>query len=99
MKIMIEVSGGVVTNIVATQEVSIYLIDHDNLEEKGSAVDAEQAMQPYLVTYEEGHIAIPGGSETPIFDAALDEALDPYRVELDPSEGSDFHHGETGAIA
>jgi hypothetical protein len=59
MKIMIEVSGGVVTNIVSTEECSIYLIDHDNIKERcdGEAMicitDAKQAMQPYRVTYEE----------------------------------------------
>lgn len=31
MKIMIEVSGGNVNNIVATENVEIFLVDHDNL--------------------------------------------------------------------
>lgn len=73
MKITIEVSGGAVTNIVATQECSIYLIDHDNMAEKGSVDDAKQAMQPYRITWEEGL------DDTPDFDACLDETLYDYQ--------------------
>ena len=83
MKIMIEVSGGMVTNIAATQEVSIYLIDHDNLKvsaghDPDGAVslsdieDARQAMQPHRITWEEGC------EKTPEFDECLTEALADY---------------------
>lgn len=34
MKMIIEVSGGCITSITATQECSIYLVDHDNLRER-----------------------------------------------------------------
>ena len=63
MKLMIEVSGGCVCNIVATEEVSIYLIDHDNMEEKDGKEDARKAFQPYLICTPEE------------FQEALDEAL------------------------
>lgn len=68
MKIMIEVIGGNVCNIVATEEVSIFLIDHDNLinvavtklrSEKGNATinkdlaEARKAQQPDLICDEE----------------------------------------------
>jgi hypothetical protein len=35
----------------------------------------------YLNTKEGGHVAIPGGSETPEFDECLKEALEPYQEE------------------
>ena len=31
---MVEVKGGMVVNITATDEVSIYLVDHDNIKDK-----------------------------------------------------------------
>jgi hypothetical protein len=46
MKIIIEVSGGVVSNIVATEEVSIFLVDHDNLSAEGSTEEARQEREP-----------------------------------------------------
>lgn len=73
MKIMIEVSGGCITNIVATQECSVYIVDHDNLRECGAPVeDYREAMQPYRTTYEEGL------EETPVFDECLQETLAEY---------------------
>jgi hypothetical protein len=39
MKIMIEVNGGVVCSIHSTQDCEIYLIDHDNIKEKGDSID------------------------------------------------------------
>jgi formate dehydrogenase maturation protein FdhE len=45
MKIMIEVSGGSVTNVTATQECSIYLIDHDSLKEREDDESLEGAKQ------------------------------------------------------
>ena len=53
MKIMISVNGGVVQDIVATEPISIYLIDHDNIREKGGDTeDAKQAFQPWGVVSE-----------------------------------------------
>ena len=77
MKMMIEISGGCLVCITATQECSIYLVDHDNLREgtQKTILHAEEAMQPDCITNEEGQ------DETPIFDAALDEALLEYRIE------------------
>ena len=50
MKIIIEVSGGVVSNIVATEEVSIFLVDHDNLAEGGTGTEeARAALEPDTV--------------------------------------------------
>lgn len=72
MKIMIEVSGGVVNNIVATQECSIYLVDHDNIKERGeNTLNAREAFQPDYITYE-------GHAETPKFNHSLNEALEEY---------------------
>jgi hypothetical protein len=79
MKIMIEVSGGVVCNIVATQECSIYLVDHDDIkmriegEANDPLLDAKESMQPYFVSYEEGE------ENTPIFDEHLNDALSDYQ--------------------
>ncbi|MGO9014680.1 MAG: hypothetical protein ACLQF0_06835 [Dissulfurispiraceae bacterium] len=44
-KLIIEVSGGVVTNIVATDDIAIFLVDHDNIKEKGD--DTDNARQPF----------------------------------------------------
>ena len=47
MKILVEVDKGMVVNITTTEEVSIYLVDQDNIREKdGNTEDAEQAFQP-----------------------------------------------------
>jgi hypothetical protein len=80
MKIMIEVSGGLVNNIIATGECSIYLVDHDEVE-RGETIadaieDAKRAFQPDRITSEEG------GAETPEFDRCLDEAVAEYKEEL-----------------
>ncbi len=75
MKIIIEVLGGVVNNIIATDDVSIFLIDHDNIKEKGSPVDAKQAFQPDRITWE---MDSDDNDTTPIFDKAFDEILQCY---------------------
>jgi len=78
MKMIIEVSGGAVVCVTATQECSIYLIDHDNLKQrreggaKDPVADAKQAMQPDTITWEEGL------EKTPQFDSYIDEALSEY---------------------
>ena len=43
---IIEVSGGVVTNILATEPVSIYLIDHDAIEAGDDPTELATAQQP-----------------------------------------------------
>jgi hypothetical protein len=70
MKIMIEVSGGVVTNITATDEVSIYLIDHDNLEAGDNAFEKREAIQPDCIYWDEVD-----------FDEALEQVLGEYEGE------------------
>jgi hypothetical protein len=53
MKLLIIVSGGVVQNIVATEPVEIYLVDHDNLKERGESVTSAQiAQEPSLICNE-----------------------------------------------
>lgn len=69
MQIMIEVSGGVVCSVTATDEVSIYLIDHDNIKEKGEDIaHALEAMQPDCICNSEAE-----------FMEKLDESLSEYR--------------------
>lgn len=41
-KIMIEVSGGVVVNVTTTEEMEIFIVDHDSLE-SGLEEDFENA--------------------------------------------------------
>lgn len=67
MKIMIEVSGGVVTNITATDEVSIYLIDHDNLSDGDNVFDRRDAQQPDCIYWDEVD-----------FNEALEQVLSEY---------------------
>ncbi len=68
MKLLITVHGGVVCNILASEPVSIYLIDHDNIKEKGGDTrEARQAMQPYGIIQESG------------FQACIDEELEDYK--------------------
>jgi hypothetical protein len=54
MKMIIEVSGGLVQNIIATEECSIYLIDHDNLKDRGGDLEeVQQAQQPDCIYWDE----------------------------------------------
>ena len=83
MKIMIEVRGGLVNNIVATGEISIYLVDHDEVE-RGETVeemieDATRAFQPDRITWE---LHNDSNDVTPEFDKCLEEAVDECREEL-----------------
>ena len=86
MKMIIEVSGGVVQNIIATNKISIYIIDHDNIKatcgySPNGEVNIEElaeirrAQQPDFITWEEGE------ELTPLFDGELDDALDEYDPE------------------
>ena len=54
MKIMIEVSGGSVTGITATDDCEIYLVDHDDIENRNfHPVDnAVEVMHPDCITGE-----------------------------------------------
>ena len=70
MKIMIEVNGGVVQNIVATEEISIHVVDHDDLSDNDfDSCYPRQAQQPDLICDEEQ------------FEEELSEALKSYEVE------------------
>ena len=77
MKIMIEVSGGTVCNVTATQECSVYIVDHDNLKCRDDQLPgveiAKEAMQPDHITWEECD------DITPFFDRYLNEALEEYK--------------------
>ncbi len=68
-KILIEVSGGIVSNIVTTGDISIYLVDHDNIKEKGELT--YHARQPFVPD------RICGDSE---FAEVLEEVLQEYTV-------------------
>jgi len=71
MKMIIEVSGGTVCNITATDEVSIYIVDHDILKERDPSEvqfnDAREAMQPDCIYQDERD-----------FNKALETALGEY---------------------
>jgi len=50
MKLIIEVVGGCISNIIATEEVSIHIVDHDNIKEKGDSTNgARESYQPDLI--------------------------------------------------
>ena len=85
MKILIEVKGGMVTSVTATEDCEIYLIDHDNMEEMGWSAESDklEVMHPDCVTNEGGHVAGPGASEYPEFDKLLRESLAEYEVSPD----------------
>lgn len=81
MKMMIEVQGGVVVSITATQECSLYIVDHDNIKTMydldgtmANTTYAREAMQPDCITWEESE------DNTPEFDGFLDEALSEYET-------------------
>ena len=84
MKIMIEVSGGVVQNITATDEVSIYLIDHDDLRDSGintGPYGSKCAQQPDCIYWDETD-----------FDEALEQVLSEYEntEAWEPEEVRDY---------
>tara|TARA_Y100000310_G_C20402691_1_gene678188 strand:- start:193 stop:423 length:231 start_codon:yes stop_codon:yes gene_type:complete len=74
MKMMIEVRGGVIQNIAATEEISIHIVDHDNLGDSDGIgreeliEDTRQAQQPDLITH--------GDDER--FQTTLNETLQEY---------------------
>ena len=73
MKMIIEVSGGLVQNITATEECSIYLIDHDVLKERGiddSYGGDRQAQQPDCIYWDEAD-----------FDEALSQIFAEYETD------------------
>lgn len=69
MKIMIEISGGVVTCVSSTEDCDVYIVDHDNLKERGD--DGESMRHPYHPDF----ISNEDHSNTPIFDANIEEAI------------------------
>ena len=71
MKIMIEVSGRVVTGVTATGDCEIYLVDHDDIDERGCNAQNNivEVMHPDCVTCE---IDL---DETPEFDKLLKEVM------------------------
>jgi hypothetical protein len=80
MKLIIEVRRGLVQNIIATGEVSIYIVDHDNIRERGlgnpeDLAEIRRAQQSYFITWEDGE------ELTPLFDGQLDEILNEYDPE------------------
>lgn len=61
MKILIEVLGGTVTNIGATEDVEIYIVDHDDLKDSWHPAidDIKNAYEPDEIWTEEdfmGHL-------------------------------------------
>lgn len=77
MKLMIEIKGGALVCVTATEECSIYLVDHDDLEERGwdPKEDKLEVMQPDCIT---GELHSDCNDETPEFDRLLNEALEEY---------------------
>ena len=69
MKVMIEVRGGMVACVSATEDCSIYIIDHDNLKERGD--DGEAMKEPYHPDF----ISNEPLNNTPIFDAQVEDAI------------------------
>ena len=95
MKMIIEISGGVVANIVSTDECEIFIVDHDNLKECGEEYQ-KQAYQPDCVTYEDTSDP-PPFDETPEFDRILAEIVEPYWDEtIYQQESERVGGGDTG---
>jgi hypothetical protein len=69
MKIMIEVRGGMVACVSSTQDCSIYIVDHDNLKERGD--DGESMREPYHPDFISNELS----NRTPIFDAQVEDAI------------------------
>lgn len=80
MKIFIEVNGGAICNIVSTEDCKIYILDHDNMREKGWTTEDELSIySPATCT---GELDSDDNDETPEFDKLLAESLSEY----DPEE-------------
>jgi len=83
MKIIIEVSGGTVTNITATDEVSIYIIDHDELKERcgyRATEDAREAMQPDCICHDD--VDFTEELETALADYENQETWEPEEIRV-----------------
>ena len=74
MKIMIEVRGGTVQNIVASEAIEIFLVDHDNLE-RADSEGAEYAEQDKMDIMEpmQPHCIIPDVNRA--FETHVEEAI------------------------
>jgi hypothetical protein len=83
MKIAIEISGGVICNIVSTEDVKIYLVDHDIINTCDPTADAlsnaRSPFHPDRITRENDS---DDNDTTPEFDKLLAESL----AEYDPEE-------------
>jgi hypothetical protein len=72
MKILIEIRGGCFINATATDDVQIYIVDHDNLPDEEEIKEFHPADN---VTYE------PDDEDTPAFDEILEEIAKECRRE------------------
>ena len=71
MKILLEIQGGNIVNITATEEVSIHTVDHDCLKcRECNPKEYQQAQQPDLICDDE------------TFQEKLDEALEDYQKDI-----------------
>jgi rubrerythrin len=80
MKILIEVLGGCITNIVSTDDVSIFIVDHDNIKEKGNIETAKQCYHADTVT---GEWDSDDNDNTPLFDKHLDDIIEEYQEDME----------------
>ncbi len=77
-RVLIEVSGGLVTNIIADAEVRVNVVDHDNLEEPDDPIeemdldDAKEFEHPDEITTPEA------------LDAYLGNIIERYRTRENP---------------
>lgn len=47
VKLLIEIDGGMIQNVISTKDIDIYIIDHDNIKEKGEDTTiAETPVEP-----------------------------------------------------
>lgn len=69
MKIMIEVKGGMIACVSATEKCEVYIVDHDVLTECGD--DGEDMKVPYYPDF----VSHEFGDDTPLFDDQIDEAI------------------------
>ena len=68
IKLLIEIDGGMIQNVISTKEIDIYIVDHDNIKEKGEdTIIAETPIEPDKICYSES------------FPKKLKEALKNYK--------------------
>jgi hypothetical protein len=82
MKIAIEISGGVICNIVSTEDVKIYLVDHDIIKTCDPTADAlSNARSPFHPDRITGENDSDDNDTTPEFDQELEALLAGYEPE------------------